>query len=84
MWLLRKLSVAAAAWAAVIVAVALIYLPLHWAYLPSLPSTPLSLAREFIEHVGAGVLWGILFWKRGIFGHISAHLPLQLGWSLLI
>jgi hypothetical protein len=68
-------------WVAII-AVAIIYLPLHPTYLASLgPLTPMLASREVALHVAAGILWGYLYWRSGlvasIAGHVSAHLTLQ-------
>ena len=88
-WILRKFCPADVAWKISIAAIALAYIPLHPAYVQSLGAlTPLVVAREIIEHIGAGIVWGILFWKRGLAasmaGHMSAHVPIQLGWALLV
>ncbi len=85
---LQKFFPVRVAWPGAILIVATAYLPLHPAYLASLGQpSPVIISRELIEHVGSGALWGWLFWKRGLLAsmtsHVCAHLPLQLGWSLL-
>ena len=76
-------------WTAII-AVAVIYMPLHPAYLASLDLlAPLVVAREVALHISAGILWGYLYWRYGlvsaIAGHIGAHVALQplLGYFLV-
>jgi CAAX prenyl protease-like protein len=69
-----------------IVAVAIIYVPLHAAAVG--PPTPEALLRAAALYVAAGILWGWLYWRYGLaasmIGQISAHLTLQplLGYLL--
>lgn len=92
----RGLMVSALIWVAVILAghpyrwcywmaiaaVALDAWPMtHLSYFAALTWTPLTVTRELMIHGGAGILWGWLYWTRGltaaIAGHVGVHLTVQ-------
>lgn len=77
-WVFARLPGQSRYWLA-IAAAAILYVPLHPAWLAD-PGV-LLLAREAALHVAAGILWGWLYWRHGLLaaiaGHLAAHLSLQ-------
>jgi hypothetical protein len=68
-------------WAALAIVAVVVFPCAHIAYFAALPRVPLTVVRELTLHGSAGMLWGWLYWKRGLLasmaGHIGAHLTLQ-------
>ncbi len=89
LWRASNSRPADAVFGAAIVVSAAVYVLLHLGpVLAEGPMTPLAVLREAMLHFSAAALWGYLFWRYGLAtaltAHLSAHLPLQLGLSLLL
>jgi hypothetical protein len=71
-----------------IIASALIYVALHLGGSAAASPTPLLVLHEIGLHFTVAALWGYVFWRFGLLtamlAHLTAHVPLQLGLSLLI
>ncbi|TGT72895.1 CPBP family intramembrane metalloprotease [bacterium M00.F.Ca.ET.159.01.1.1] len=75
-------------WAAIL-ASALIFYPIaHYSYLSGLQPSFATVIREIMLHGGAGVLWGLLYWRYGLLaamcGHVAAHIVLEPLMGLLV
>ena len=88
-WLFSALSGGPRRWihpAAIVLTAAVLWPLLARGYLQALDWSLLTLLRETVLHVGAGLLWGWLYWRHGwlaaLAGHIAAQQVLQPALSL--
>lgn len=88
-WLLAVLGGGVRRWthpAAIVLTAAVLWPLLARGYLLALDWTALTLVRELVLHVGAGLLWGWLYWRHGwlaaLVGHCAAQQVLQPSLSL--
>jgi len=74
--------------AAAIVLSAALYVLFHLPFVTSrAPLTPFLALRELALHFTMPIVWGVVYCRRGLAasmtGHAAAHLPIQLGMTLL-